>query len=424
MPPIEIATVTEGEAVRGILRVVLMGLIVPLSVQPAAAAIITWLDYNHFELRLSELASTAGVEPFTGSEVAQLKTGIKSGLERAYSPFAVTFAEAQPEGLYETIRFGTTTVQNILGTATRSDYRNQYKDDVAQVYTSKFKDVLTGYTSSLQRAEQLSRLTTALASTAAHELGHNLGLMHKDAYSGIIYTGGTADSGGIQNQHLMATGVTGLTADQRASERTFTDRSRVKLAYADGLLADTPASLLEQSTPHNTLLTAQPVVFTPMTVAPLWAANIVASIGSPFEVDLYRIDALAGTLVSADIASHNIFANMVDTTLTLLDLDGTTILAMNESTRLQGDVFGRPPMESHDAVLFNVLLPETGSYFLKVHGYSNDTGLYELLITATLPTSPALESVPEPRSLVLAGGLACLLLARVRRQRLRAAFRA
>jgi len=61
-----------------------------------------------------------------------------------------------------------------------------------------------------------------------------------------------ANTTGIQNTHLMATGASGLTTAQREVERKFGQLETAKLEFGEGLRAATPGAVNEQAGAHNT----------------------------------------------------------------------------------------------------------------------------------------------------------------------------
>ncbi len=73
----------------------------------------------------------------------------------------------------------------------------------------------------------LERWATVIGSTVSHEAGHNYGVAHGNS---APRTGEDA-----QNNHILATGSTGLTGEQRATRRHFSDNSYEILAYNVGL---------------------------------------------------------------------------------------------------------------------------------------------------------------------------------------------
>lgn len=391
----------------------------------ARADVVAWLDYAGFESRLGELAGQAGIAPFGAAEVAAIESGIRSDLRAAYAPFRIDFTETAPAGPREVIRFGATTDDfGVLGQSRRVDYRNRFHNDAADVFTANFYPIVDEFSGDENRAAQRDQLTSALAGTAARQLGYHLGLLPSDAYSDIAYNGfitsenknGRVVTGGVQNRRLMASGLTGLTEAERETPRALSDRARVKLAYADGLLPTTPASVAEQAAPHATISSAQSLSLTQMSVTDLLAANVVGRIAVAGEEDVYRFEATAGTLLSADIMADTIFDQAVDAAIYLYASDGEMLLGANDDKRYQGDFFGILNLESVDSVLLNVLLAKTGTYYLRVarspllgSGASAAVGDYELLVTArpdALDAPPP--AAPEPGTLLLAALLAAV----------------
>jgi hypothetical protein len=103
----------------------------------------------------------------------------------------------------------------------------------------------------------------------------------------------------------------------------------------------------------------------------------------------------------------------MDTYLTLYGPDGST-LAYNDDIWYSGNTFNGGAPYSPDSLLLNWILPEDGTYCLRVKDFSTDTGSYELFVTLDD------YAVPEPGSLLLAAGCAALAAVRVgRRRRLR-----
>jgi hypothetical protein len=403
-----------------------LGLLLLLLSNGARADVVAWLDYAGFESRLGELAARAGVAPFDAAEVAAMKAGIRSELQAAYAPFRIDFTESAPAGAREAVRFGATTDDfGVLGESRGVDYRNRVHNGAADVFTANFYGVVDEFSGRDDRAAQLDQLTTALAGTAARQLGIHLGLASSDAYSDIAYNGfitpenenGKVVTDGVQNKHLMASGLTGLTEAARETPRTLSDRARVKLEYAEGLLPATPDSVAEQAAPHGTISTAQSLSLTQMSVTDLLAVNVVGGLAAAGEEDVYRFEATAGTLLSADIMADSIFDQAVDATLYLYASDGETLLGVNDDKRYQGDLFGILNLESADPVLLNIFLAKTGTYYLRVArtpfigpDAPAAVGDYELLVTAR-PAAPGdpTPAAPEPGTLVLAALLAAAL---------------
>ncbi len=395
--------------------------LVTLLPSTSSADVTTFLDFNNFGTRLNEAASSAGVAAFNAGEVATIQAGIQTKLETAFSDYNVTFTTTSPGGLFETLTFGLTTgTPGLLGLADQIDWRNQTKTDVGRIYTANFAFSLEGGDA---RAQQIAEITSALAGTAAHEHGHNLGLMHRDPYGdpAVSYSGSPVATGGIQNTHIMATGSTGLTEAGRETDRTFSRMSQAKLDYADGL-GTNPGSTNEQGGAHGTAGTAQHITFVDLPSSGLEGRNVIGQISSNGQTDFYSFDAGAGAVFSANIMSGTIFGSAgVDTIIRLYDTDGTTILGQNDDIRWNATTYGLTSggtSEGLDSTLLNILLASGGTYFLEVDGFGSDTGTYELLMAVT-----PVAAVPEPSTaaIFLLGGGAVAVVQRRRRKRLAAA---
>ena len=389
-------------------------LLITLLSAPAAsrADVTTWLDFSNFDTRLNELTTSAGVSAFNAGEIIQLRSGIQQKLETAYSSYDVTFSTVQPSGLFETLNFGLTASAGSLGLADRIDYRNQVKTDVGRIFTANFDFIIEANSS---RATQIQQLTSALAGTAAHEFGHNLGLMHEDSYGdpSIVYNGSApVPTFGIQNTHIMATGRTGLNELGRETDRSFSRLSQAKLDYADGLGANTPTSTNEQGGAHGSTGTAQLIDFAELSSSGLLGRNVIGSINSEGESDFYSFDAVAGAIFTADLMSGAIFGNDVDSIMTLYDIDGTSLLGQNDDIVYNADFYGTGSGETLDSGLLNITLTQTGRYFLEISGFGTSTGNYELLMAVT-----PVAAVPEPSTALIFGlGGAVVLISRRRRR--------
>ncbi|GMV83062.1 MAG: hypothetical protein AMXMBFR7_42460 [Planctomycetota bacterium] len=364
--------------------------------------ITVYLDFTSFAARLTELAGGAGVDDFSLAERTQLQDDVESQLEEAYAAYTVTFTQDLPVGDFETLDFGTprTTIlptgAGTLGIAMGfPDFRNQSGTDLGYVFPEEFVFILDEFTGGTNRALQLSQLTRGLSSTAAHELGHNLGLQHYDPY-GDPRIVDPDDTGEIQNVHIMATSNTGLGEAAREAVRTFGSLSRAKLAYSSGLTASTPASLSETAGAHGTAGTAQDLGLDgddpPSALTGTRSVNVLGEIASNGELDYYRFTARAGQLILINTISDQISQSLdsyddpIDCFVRLLDTDGTTEIASNDDIR-----YGWSTIETGetgygtDSLLANRIIPADGTYYIVVKDFSTDTGFYELFVTLTDP---------------------------------------
>ena len=383
----------------------LFAALIPFCSTSVHAQINVFIDFSGFEDELVDAAANSGVDFFSPGEIVTIQNNVLAELQNQFSDYSVNFTTTNPGGVFETVDFGATgAAQGVYGQATRIDFGNDFGDDVAQVFTANFEDFLEPLDS---RGQQIFELSMALAGTAGHELGHNFGLEHRDPYgiasipasnaSGGIFTGG------LHNQHLMATGITGISEVQREVSRTFSDLSNVKLNFADGI---TPGSLpvgAEQAGSHGTAGTAQHVILENLPIDNSGynsASALRGTIGVNGEVDFYSIDLNEGDFLTLEVISDFVFFEDIDSVLRIFDTNGTSLLVENDLTSLDGDSANPGfTLYSLDATIFNFEAMSTGRYFVSVSTFSpTDTGTYELLFAST-----GAMTIPEPSSGLLFG---------------------
>lgn len=361
----------------------------------AYGQINVFVDFTNFETRLDEATTSAGVANFDATERATIQTNILNSLGTVFTGYTVNFTTTNPGGTFETLNFGLT--GGGFGLADRIDFRNLFGTDVARVFTANFGTFLSAGDS---RAVQITKLSNSLAGTAAHEVGHNVGLEHRDPYGiagiGSANANGGHGTGGLQNTHLMATGITGLTSAQRVVPRSFSDLSHVKLEFANGLVPNPIATIQEQGGPHSTAATAQHVSFTDLAIGNSGhdkALAVEGTISANGQLDFYSFDLLFNEFATFQIISQVLFSNDIDSLITLFDSDGTTILVSNDDTVLSSTAVNQGGSTySRDSSIYNFQAPRDDTYFLRVAAVSNsDTGFYELLIAST-----SLAVIPEP----------------------------
>lgn len=186
--------------------------------------------------------------PLADFDVADLDSGIGSTTQLRdrifelvtddYCEFSVkvyktTTAPTPTETRWQIVGMGTDSATAfggaLFGEAMAVDTNDADGQDYARVWARSFLDAFGGTGEALNgTGSTLERWATAIAETTAHEAGHNYGAGH----------GNSAPRTGEdeQNNHLMATGSTGLTGEMRASrDRHFSDTSYEILGHNIGL---------------------------------------------------------------------------------------------------------------------------------------------------------------------------------------------
>ena len=192
-------------------------------------------------------AQTSPLEPFNVSDLdsgigttAALRDRITNFVKEDYCEFDVevvstTTAPTPTETFWQVVGIGTDdesiSGNELFGVAQAVDLNNADPQDFSRVYGRSFlnaygpgeaEPALAGASSTLER------WATAIGHTASHEAGHNFGLSHSDS---APRTGEDE-----QNNHIMATGGTGLTGEMRAGRnRHFSDREYEILGHNIGL---------------------------------------------------------------------------------------------------------------------------------------------------------------------------------------------
>lgn len=373
-----------------------------------AHSIDVFMDWAGSMATMASAWSSAGYAPgaaLTGMEMGGIISSVMGKMSAKYASYTVTFSDMAPSAPYEWIKLGATTASTTTyGVSSGIDWRNDVKDGTADIYLANFGPILSS--TMFTRAENISRFASAIANTTAHELGHNLGLQHYDAYGIDTVTAPGYFFSGEQNSSIMATGVTGLTAPMRGHDRFFNPMELVKLEYAHGLAPSLGATIMEAPGAKDTLATAQLVYGSLLPISGKLAVNVDAATSIPGQIDIYKFYAESGSLISANTFSHGHMASFTDTTMTLMNSLGVPIL-MSTDIKFFLDDFMTPTSTyySDDSLIFNYAATYTGEYYLKISGMG--PGEYDLLITGLNP-------VPEPASMV---ALSLGVLALIRRSR-------
>jgi hypothetical protein len=385
----------------------------------ASNGIADWID------ELDKASASAGVTTFSLAERGSIETEILSQLGTIWSAYDVTFTTAMPTtGPFDAIAFGKSSFGfGALGIAP-SDPANISSGQVASVATGNFDFIIDEFTGSDLRSTQIAQLSTALAGTGAHELGHSFGLFHHHAYSDSSITPPTyGATGGAQNKYIIATGATGLTEAGREVLRTFSPWEKALLDMAGGasaayptldnqkLVASPVSIFLMEDGPFDagaTPLTSLPIALTAGATSGSKLALVAGDLdGSPGDADMFKFVVEEPGLLSAEVFSHNRFAAPFDfdSILLLMDASGA-LITMNDDVFYDADVFGAVTFQQDDSFLLNIPV-SPGVYHLLVHASpasSIPPGVGDAYWLAV-----GVAPIPEPAGLAvlaLAGGLA------------------
>ncbi|MEQ9498306.1 MAG: hypothetical protein RIT81_15645 [Deltaproteobacteria bacterium] len=164
----------------------------------------------------------------------QVRNRITELVRNDYCEFSVdvsatTTAPSPTESQWQVIAVGSDSNGiGLFGVAEAVDTDNADPQDYARVWAGEFGSACSGSLSGTNSTRE--RWSRGIASTVAHEAGHNFGLAHGNSAP----VAGSGEDG--QDNHLLATGSTGLTCNERVSlDRHFSDTSFGILAHNLGL---------------------------------------------------------------------------------------------------------------------------------------------------------------------------------------------
>ena len=380
-----------------------------------------WID------ELNELADRANVQRFTVEERATIESNIAASVAEVYFETTIDFVLQEPSGEHDVVYFArdndhpSVSSTNLgsapadLGNQDTNGYtqRNGNPPGVPKVTTANFLNILE---SSDQRAMQIAEISAALAGTAAHELGHTFGQLHHFAYSAEgISPANYANTLGIQNQHIQATGSTGITESNRQSQRTLSPFSEVILDISGGSQASpseennslVAGGLISDRREENgsdaggTIDNAFALGFEFGPTSGLPISFIEADIDGPSsDVDVFSFSVATPTTLISHVFSErlDLGSNEFDSVLELLDGSGTVLERADDigwDDNQYNDLVS-PEGEEDDPFLLNIPL-DPGEYFLRVSPATTDVsdspnpGDVYWLVTALTIDAPALE---------------------------------
>ncbi len=394
------------------LRCVVFFALALLPALEARSQVKVFLDFNGTWISNLDSATAPKGFTFSSTERGTIESTVVSTFETVFSNFDIDFVTAAPtSGAFHRVNFGASTGGSGFGSAPL-DFRNQNANQTQSVFAANFGSFIET-TDSV--ATQIAELSTSLAGTGAHELGHSLGLRHLAAYGDPLVREAIDQFGntqGIQNGHIMATGSTGLNEAQRESPRTFSQWSNVLLEAADGLTASPLTRQVELGDAGDVAGSAQALSMTALPISGLSAGLTWGRLSNESDVDFFSFEANAGSLLTAELWSDDLFTtfNQFDSLLTLYDTDGTTVLFSNDDTEYSGNTLYNSTFRENDSFLAVVELSNTGTYYLSVASVGNRGGPpggdYNLIF-----------AVPEPSSwvLIVLGGVGFAATGRRRR---------
>jgi hypothetical protein len=187
--------------------------------------------------------------------------------------------------------------------------------------------------------------------------------------------------------------------------KVLSDLSKVKLEFADGVVAAPGTTVDETADPNDSIATAQVVATSLLALSGIPAVNINATLTGETDDDYYAFDAVMGSLLTFNTFSETIYGDSSDTTIRLYDATGTLLFGNNNISYTPTSFMSGAGLYGTDSLIMNYEAGYTGRYYLRVSG--TEAGRYNLL---------AIGAVPEPGTLVLLGmGLAGIATRRKRK---------
>lgn len=338
---------------------------------------------------------------FTPAERSQ----IQSNMEQDFALFDFQFVQSEPvSGDFSTLFFNDGPG---FGIADGIDFRNVNRNDIARIQTTSGFPLTQDF-------------VTFTANVASHELGHILGLRHRDSLGPIgsgfsddpeflqgTFGGGMFDTPNYTGPevasstifHMMETSTSqtsGLTND-----KFFGHREAIKLSFNER------GTTVEESSLSNVLVS--PFVQTPRQIElsnlevpntvelgdearqliTVDAVAITGSISAALQKDYYAFEGHAGDLMSIEVAAEILgpdpidnrdpierYTEVIDARVSVYDSSGDLIPHFGGLATNSREFEGLP-----DAFLLDLVLPADDTYYIEVRSdISFDVGSYELFV--------------------------------------------
>jgi len=327
---------------------------------------------------------------------AAMRSQVQSIMETQWSMFDISFTQTAPGGLFSRLTFN---AGSPGGLAQHIDFRNLVQNDTAVINIDGLGIASSNYVASS-------------ANIGSHELGHLVGMRHRDSFgpigSGVYaplgvgpftpnYPGpvGAVETG----DHIMATPAFGAPLSGIFTPNWLSERSAIKMEFAQSgtvvaeaggpndSIADAQALSLGNMTVPNTIVSGDNAGIGDFSVD---AITVTADLTSGDLTDFYSFSASAGDLMNFEVMSRVLdrIGNSIDSMISILDSNGVLVdyygsVAMNDDE-----------IETTDSVIIDLLIPSDGTYYVKIEAFtSGDTGGYEMFMSRFNGAVPAPSSV-------------------------------
>ncbi|MDJ0730526.1 MAG: M66 family metalloprotease [Crocosphaera sp.] len=200
-------------------------------------------EFGTTSINTSPLApfDVTNLDPNIGT-TSQLRSAITERVRVDYCEFNVRTLETTSSNgttnptpsdpSWQVVGIGSDDAGTLFGIAEAVDIGNNNTADFGRVWAGTFDALYGGEGGALNGVNStIERWSNAIAGTVSHEAGHNYGLRHGDS--------APRPSEDPQNNHLLATGSTGLTGQDRTQDRHFSDTSFEILGANIGLFEQT-----------------------------------------------------------------------------------------------------------------------------------------------------------------------------------------